>query len=80
VTAELTLLHLVNTLLEHVDTLPSVDVGVPPLVHCAERDVDTQTVRGVRNDCFGAEVVDPVEVGEGRGRVVPREEEIDGVR
>lgn len=75
----LTFLHLIDTLLEHVHPLPPLDVGVPPLIHRTERDVYAQPVGRVGHDGLRAEVVDPVEVGEGGGDVVPRQQEVDGV-
>lgn len=72
----LTLLALVDTLLQYVDTFLLADTIVPPLVHRTERDIDSHSVSRVGDYCFCAEIIDPVKMGQVGRRVVTSEKEI----
>jgi hypothetical protein len=72
--------HLVDALLQHIERLAAVTPLGPPLVHRRERNELPEPMRSVRHNRLGTKVVDPVEVGLVRRRVVPAEEEVDGVR
>lgn len=69
----LTLLALVDTLLQHIDSILSTDTLVPPLVHRTQGHVNSHSVCGIRDNGFGAEVIEPVEMSEIGCRVISRE-------
>ena len=67
-----TLLALVDTLLQDINTLFSSNAIIPPFVHRTESDIDSHTMCCVWDDSFRTQVIDPIEVRKVGGGVVTR--------